>query len=90
MESELEGQEVLLGFLEWLQEIVASNDGVLGSKNEAQLWNLSIFLSFVTQYFKSMQAYGNHLQVTNQPNVGGMVTYDSSVLGEFEHPLVST
>ncbi len=38
----MDGQEILPYFLEWLQSIVATNDTILGSENESQLWDLSI------------------------------------------------
>ncbi len=66
-----------------------SDDGLFGSENEVELQNLPI-PAFVTQSFKSMQAYGNYLRNVDWHAVGGMITYDSSMLGEFEHPLATT
>jgi hypothetical protein len=37
-----------------------------------------------------MQAYGNYLQSANWHGIGGMITYDLGMLGEFKHPLPTT
>jgi hypothetical protein len=59
----LKVKKVFLASQNGCKRLWLSDEGVLGSENEVELWNLSIPLSFVTQSLKSMQASRNHLQV---------------------------
>jgi hypothetical protein len=57
----------------------------LSITNEIEVHDMSVLPALVAKAYKTIIAYGNHFRVTTWPGTTNMVTYDSGVLGEFEH-----
>ncbi len=63
---------------------------VSGGFEKPKVYDLSIPPTLVAKLYRSMSTYSNHFRVALWPEASNMATYDSRVVGEFEHtPCVS-
>jgi hypothetical protein len=85
-----DGELPLLSFPNWLQNTMANVPIVHTNENECELHDLLVPPSFIAKSYKNMVTYGNHLRTATWLDASNMVTYDSSVMGKFEHMLSTT